>query len=203
MKRFQIFNPLLRPLAGMLRRSLRPGDRWRRVPHPVPLARFGVGAQHDFPWYFEGPSVVAVCSVEEMKEWLLGCAYRRDPELFQEADFWQHPATFEQLRQGDCEDFALWTWRKLVRLGFEAEFVAGRWEEGGCPEGHAWVIYEERGVRKVFDPVIREADHMVRPLSLVRDAYLPEVSVDHRFTRYVYHGYLAVKDAPPRETLVA
>lgn len=125
-----------------------------------------------------------------MKAWLLGCEYIRDPELFQEVDFWQHPTTFEHLRKGDCEDFALWAWRALVHLGYEAEFVAGHWAPPGAePAGHAWVLFSDAGRPHLFDPVIRDADGMVRPIATVRDEYLPEVSVDGRFNRYVYGGY--------------
>src|SRR5690348_3236184 len=46
------------------------------------------------------------------------CEYVRDP--VHERDFWQHPKTFEQLRKGDCEDHALWAWRKLTELGISA-----------------------------------------------------------------------------------
>jgi hypothetical protein len=45
--------------------------------------------------------------------------------LFGEADFWQHPSTFERLRTGDCEDFAVWAWRKLIELGYDVDLVAG------------------------------------------------------------------------------
>src|SRR5205085_1473130 len=67
-----------------------------------------------FAWYFEGQSAVTVGSVDDVCEWLLECEYVHDPELFHEPDFWQHPRTFERLRKGDCEDHALWAWRKLV-----------------------------------------------------------------------------------------
>lgn len=179
-----------RPMRRLLLRSLRLRDPWLRVPHPVPLERYGAGARRDFCWYFEGTSRVRVTSVADAVSWLLGCEYMRDPELFQEVDHWQHPSTFEQLRRGDCEDFALWGWRQLVHLGLDAEFVAGRWMQPEAqPGNHAWILFREAGRLWVFDPVIRDAGQMVRPLTAVRDEYLPEVSVDGKLQRYVYGGY--------------
>jgi len=181
---------LTRPFQRLLLRTLPLQDPWARFPLDVPLRYYGLGARRTFEWYFEGESTVPVDTVEAIQQWLLGCTYACDPDLFNEADFWQHPRTFEQMRRGDCEDFALWTWRKLVQLGFDAEFVAGRcptWD--GPPKGHAWVHLREQGVTTLFDPILRYPAAMLRPLSEVQDAYLPEVSVDGNLNRYIYAAY--------------
>ncbi len=183
---------LSKPLARLLLRTVPLKNPWERFVSPVPLGRYGLGARRDFAWYFEGQSIVEVETIEDVKDWLLDCAYATDPDLFQEPDFWQHPCTFEQLRKGDCEDFSLWAWRKLVRLGYDAEFVAGRCIQPGCSEtdhGHTWVVFEQDDDLFVFDPIIRARTHMIRPLDAVRNEYIPEVSVDGRFTRYAYAGY--------------
>ena len=73
---------------------------------------------------------MAVKSLQEICEWLVGCDYADDEAFFNEPDFWQHPVMFEQTRKGDCEDHALWAWRKLVELGFEAELVRGHYFDG-------------------------------------------------------------------------
>lgn len=185
---------LRRPLAHLfdrplLDRTVRFDDPWERVACDVPLHRFGSGAQHDFPWYFDGASTVEASTVDAAQAWLLDCAYARDPDLFREADFWQHPCTFEQLRRGDCEDFALWTWRRLVELGYDADLVAGHcawWREAS---GHAWVVFHHDGTPHLFDPVLRDPARMIRPLDAVRDRYCPEVAVDRHFHRYAYAGY--------------
>lgn len=180
------------PLARLLLRTVSLENPWERYVSSVPLKVYGLGAQRDFCWYFEGESTVEVASIEDMKEWLLGCDYASDPDLFQQVDFWQHPCTFEQLRKGDCEDFSLWAWRKLVRLGYDAEFVAGRCVQPGCTEthhGHTWIVFRKDGVTYLFDPIIRARSHMVEPLDAVRHEYIPEVSVDGHFTRYAYAGY--------------
>jgi hypothetical protein len=194
---------LSKPIARLLLRTLPLEDPWQRFASAVPLGVYGLGARRDFNWYFEGESAVQVRSIGEVQEWLLGCAYVSDPNLFQEADFWQHPCTFEQLRKGDCEDFSLWAWRKLVRLGYDAEFVAGRCVQPGCAEtdhGHTWVVFRENGAVYLFDPTIRACAHMIRPLDTVRCEYIPEVSVDQHFTRYAYAGYYLRRrgeNAPP------
>lgn len=154
------------------------------------MCRYGLGAEHEFAWYFEGESTVPISSIHELKDWLLTCEYVRDHDLFQTEDYWQHPRLFEVLQKGDCEDFAIWTWRKLVRMGFEAEFVVGWWsvpyEE---PAAHAWVHFEKEGERFLFDPVVPCKSQMCRPWHHVHLHYLPEVSVGHDFTRYLYTGH--------------
>ena len=170
-------------------RALPLDNPWERFASPVPLSVYGMGARREFRWYFEGQSIVEIQSIEEIQDWLLGCQYASDPDLFQEDDFWQHPCTFEQLRKGDCEDFALWAWRKLVRLGYQAEFVAGHFRCSDTDHSHTWLPFEKDGALYLFDPSIREHRHMIRPLDAVCHDYIPEVSIDQHFTRYVYAGY--------------
>ena len=92
----------------------------------VSTTAFGPGSRCDFSHYFEGESHVPVSSIDDIVKWLTSCEYVTDLALFHEQDVWQHPAAFEQLRRGDCEDFALWAWRKLAEVGVEAEFYVGR-----------------------------------------------------------------------------
>ena len=187
---------LRRPVLRLLDRTVSLDDPWRRFPCNVPLGRYGAGARRDFPWYFEGQSAVEADSVEAVQAWLLGCAYVRDGELFGEADVWQHPRAFERLRRGDCEDFALWTWRRLVELGYEAELVAGYGgPDAPAPGCHAWVLYKDAGTLHLFDAVVRDRQQMARPLADVCHHYVPEVAVDARFRRYVYGGYLQQRRA--------
>lgn len=183
---------LLKPLFRFLLRTVPVEDPWERFAYHVPLHLYGAGARREFQWYFEGKSSVEVTSLDDIKAWLLACEYIRDPDLFHEDDFWQHPRTFEQLRKGDCEDFALWAWRQLVQLGFDAEFVAGHSllaSEHTEPSGHAWVLFRMKDTTYLFDTVLRNTDHMIQPLDAVRELYRPEVSVDGDFDRYAYGGY--------------
>ena len=114
---------LASPLVRLFGRSKSP---WKRLSLPVPIGAFGPGSLSEFAQYFEGESHVRVESIDEIVEWLLNCQYMTDAIQFNERDLWQHPISFEQLRCGDCEDFALWAWRKLADLGIDAEFYVGR-----------------------------------------------------------------------------
>lgn len=84
---------------------------------------------------------------------------------FHEADFWQHPRTFEHLRKGDCEDHALWAWRKLVEMGYRADLYVGEWPPDDDSDGHhAWVVFERDDQRFVLEAIHKSLDVMVRPL---------------------------------------
>jgi len=192
---------LLNPVQRLLIRFIPVDDPWERFPHNVPLRVFGVGAQRDFAWYFEGESAVTVTSVDEIQEWLLGCEYATDMHVFQSPDYWQHPRTFEQLRKGDCEDHALWAWRKLVELGVDAEFVVGaQLSRAGelldPPSRHAWVIIRAGNDTLLFETAAKEREHMLLPVDAnVRAQYRPEASVDAQRKRHGYFGYaLSVRE---------
>src|SRR5207253_2493195 len=105
-----------------------------------------------------------------------------DVELFAEADFWQHPADFERLRRGDCEDFALWAWRKLAEIGIDAEFYVGRivTDDEEVVRHHAWVVYRDGGTEYLLEPAAHDAQRMRRPLADVMDEYVPHFAVNHR-----------------------
>jgi hypothetical protein len=170
---------VLRPLVRFIVRRMPVYDPWERVTDWLDLRDIAAGCQHPFSWYLEGASTVHVNGIDDICDWLAGCEYKSDPDLFNEPDFWQHPVTFEHLRKGDCEDFALWAWRKLLELKVDARFVVGSWiADGGKEWGqHAWVEYIADGVHMHLEPVRRGRDQMVRPLAEVRDCYVPQYTV--------------------------
>ena len=119
------------------------------------------------------------------------CQYVSDLELFHERDFWQHPRVFERLKRGDCEDFALWAWRKLAELGIDAELCVGRMTCDDRPElarQHAWVVYRVNGTAFLFEPAARTPTRMIRPLADVMDEYVPHFAVNHRFDTNAFVG---------------
>ena len=183
---------ILAPLTRRLSRKSQ--DPWEHIRTDVPVEAFGPGSRHDFTWYFEGESSVKVATLEEIQDWLLQCEYTHDPELFNEKDFWQHPRTFEKLRQGDCEDHALWAWRKLVELGIDAEFVCGRvaWPDDEQSRGryHAWVVFRRDADTFVMEATCKTKEKMIRPLAEVRTQYLPSVGVDAKRERFAFIGAL-------------
>lgn len=182
---------LLYPVWRLLVQIMPEDDPWERLAVAPALHMYGSGARLDFPRYLAGPSTVSVASIEEIQDWLLACRYEEDEVLFAEPDFWQHPATFEHLRAGDCEDFALWGWRKLVELGIDADIIAGYCLEDGELAGrHAWIVYRQDGIEYLFEPVSRAKDRMVHPLAEVRQEYLPQFGADRSGRRFAYSGYM-------------
>ncbi len=160
----------------------------------VPARLFGPGSQQPFADYFEGESCVHVRSIDDIVAFLQTCEYVTDSELFHKPDFWQHPGAFEKLRRGDCEDFALWAWRKLAELGIDAEFCVGRVICDDQPEidrQHAWVVYRVNGTEFLFEPAARTASRMIRPLADAMAEYVPHFAVNHRFDTSAFVGCAA------------
>jgi hypothetical protein len=166
---------------------------WERVAMDVPAGAFGPGSRWQFAHYFEGESSVHVTSIDDIVEWLGTCEYVSDADQFNERDVWQQPCAFERLRRGDCEDFALWAWRKLVEMGVDAEFYVGCVI---CSDGpasarqHAWVVYRVDGDEFLFEPAARDRQHMIQPLPDVRDEYVPHFAVDRHFVSSAFVGCL-------------
>lgn len=182
---------LLRPVLRLAWRLDEQTDPWECIEHPGAHQLLGSGARQDLSWYFSGESTVAVQRFEDICRFLLGCTYMSDPALFQEADFWQHPTTFEHIRKGDCEDHALWAWRKLRELGYPAHLVGGSCGlEGLDPNGHAWVVFSADGELMLLETTAKNREALVRPLSRVKQYYNPYVSVDHDLRMFVYTGFL-------------
>lgn len=163
-------------------------DPWRRFALEPPLRAFGPGAE-DFRGYLTRHSRVEARTPQAVARWLLGCRYAEDTHLLDAHDHWLHPATFELVRSGDCEDFALWAWRKLVESGHDAAFVVGVRTVPGAPRGrHAWVTYLDQGEHFLLDAVERTLERIIRPVSEVQDHYEPQVGVGRDCQRHVYAG---------------
>lgn len=181
---------LVAPIQRLGHRLFPVRDPWKRLSVRAPLYAFGGGARRGFDWVFEGESAVEIRSFDELLDWLDGCSYSTDRHLFQEHDFWQHPRTFEHLRQGDCEDFALWAWRKMIELGFDADLVVGRRVPPEATNSrHAWIIFRRDADELVFEPACRDRNHAIRPLEAVRHAYIPEFGVSPDRQRFAFAGY--------------
>ena len=160
----------------------------------VPARAFGPGSQQPFAEYFSGQSEVRVGSIDDIVAWLQTCEYVSDLELFHERDVWQHPGAFERLRRGDCEDFALWAWRKLAELDIDAEFCVGRVICDECPQidrQHAWVVYRIDGTAFLFEPAARTPSKMIRPLDDAMGEYVPHFAVNRKFDTNAFVGCAA------------
>jgi len=186
----RLLSPLLRLAARLAGRE----SPWDRVTMRVPASAFGPGSRQPFAEYFEGASGVSVQSIDDIVAWLQACEYVTDIEQFQQRDVWQHPGTFETRRRGDCEDFALWAWRKLAEIGIDAEFCVGRVVCDARPEivrQHAWVVYHSNGTAFLFEPAAQTRSRMIRPLADAMDDYVPHFAVNHRFDTHAFVGCTA------------
>lgn len=144
------------------RKVLRPD--WRRKGlHPTfPMGR-----------YFSQPLTINCRSIKDIREFLSTCRAVSDRELFGKDDYWQPPEHFEKARRGDCDDFALWTWRQFLSLGYEARFVFGH--SGRYGIGHAWVEFFEGEKCFLVEPQMRVVGDRMPRLSTLR--YHPKFSV--------------------------
>jgi hypothetical protein len=159
----------------------------------VPIGAFGPGSHREFAHYFEGESDVRVESIDDIVDWLRTCEYMTDARQFDERDLWQHPTAFERLRCGDCEDFALWAWRKLADIGVDAEFYVGRvvrCDGADIDRQHAWIVYRVDGVHFLFEPAAAGRPWTIRRLSEAMDDYVPHFAVDARLRTFAFSGYV-------------
>jgi len=182
---------ITRPFYRWLLRVITPIDSWERLPHRLAAARFG--SRQEFDWYLRGESAVPVASIDEIVAWLVDCEYASDQSLFGKRDHWQHPTTFERLRRGDCEDHALWAWRKLRELGIDADFVVGRqlYDDAEIPAtkgAHAWVVFRREGQEFLLEAVATSASRMIRPLSAVAAQYRPEYGIGSDMKTFAFAG---------------
>ena len=188
-----VLSKILRPLYRWVLRVTPPLDPWERVAFRPPVARFAAGSRQQFDWYLRGESTVSVASIDQIVDWLLDCEYASDDSLFNKPDHWQHPTTFERLRRGDCEDHALWAWRKLLELGVDAEFVVGRqlYDDPEIPAtkgAHAWVLFKSGGETFLLEAVATSRSRMVRPLVAVASEYRPEYGVGRDLKTFAFAG---------------
>ena len=187
-----ILRPILSPILGALSKRIEVADPWEKHERKVPKDTFGSGNINDWQWYFDGKSSIEVSSVEQICHWLCECEYALDKDLFQEDDFWQHPVTLEATKTGDCEDQALWAWRKLTELGIYSELINGRMLTPNTPEEstHVWVLFHRDGEPFILEATARTIETMLMPLEEAKHKYCPSVSVSGSFQTYVYDGYI-------------
>ncbi len=159
-------------------------DPWESMPFDVEPCSFGLASVHEFSTYLEGRSAVAVASLDDLCGWLRECEAVDDFTLFRRADHWQHPVSFEQLRRGDCEDHALWAWRKLRELGLPTSFMAGVWGS----TAHAWTLFNFQRVSYLLEATSKR-DPLFQPIDAVRHQYCPALAIDEHLRTHVYQGY--------------
>jgi transglutaminase superfamily protein len=131
------------------------------------------------------PLTVLCGDLREVRQFLLTCRYISDAKQFGRPDYWMPPEEFERRRQGDCDDWALWTWRQLMRLGYPARFVYGR--AGRYGAGHAWVTIERDGRTFIVESLAAWPGSTFPRLSTLRYHPIVSISWDGRTLRYFEH----------------
>ena len=135
-----------------------------RALHPsYPIGRF-----------LSQPLSTRCASLQEIRGFLRTCNYVSDEEQFGKRDHWMPPEQFEIAKKGDCEDFAIWTWRQLMNLGYKTRLVFGR--SGRYGEGHAWVMYFSNGKHYILEPLAFWLKKPLPRLSGLR--YQPQFSIE-------------------------
>ena len=135
--------------------------------------------------YISQPLSIQCSTIRELRQFLSQCKYMSDEEQFNRKDYWMPPEEFEQKKKGDCDDFALWTWRQFLGMGYKARYVIGVTEKYRV--GHAWVTIEKDGKYFIVEPQAWVYGETLPRLSFVH--YEPEGSVewDGKRLRYFKH----------------
>lgn len=134
-----------------------------------------------------------------VQKFLATCNYVSDQEQFGRKDYWQPPEEFERTKKGDCDCFALWTWRQLLALGYNARFVTGRCGRYG--EGHAWVQFAENGKVFLVQPTVARVGNTIPRLSTL--SYRPRFSVAWDGANISFYRHDERKGLPPFWKLLA
>jgi hypothetical protein len=155
------------------RKVFRPFDR-RKGPRPTfPLGR-----------YVSHPLTVKCNSIDDVRRFLKECKYVSDKELFGKDEYWQPPEEFEKRKKGDCEDFAFWTWRQLMNMGYDTRVVFGR--AGNYGSGHAWVQFIRDEKCYVVESLSRVLGEFPRLKTL---SYHPKFSVAWDGEKLTYYAH--------------
>jgi hypothetical protein len=170
------------------RKSLRPDWRRKGLHATAPMGR-----------YVSQPLTVKCESIPDIRTFLYTCKYVPDEVQFHKRDYWQPDDEFEKTERGDCDCFALWTWREFLDLRFDARFVTGR--SGRYGEGHAWIQFAKDGRHFLVDPTMVRLGTTMPRLSTLR--YRPRFSVAWDGKQLSYYSHEARKSTPPVLQLIA
>lgn len=169
------------------RKVLQPNSRRKGLRATFPMGR-----------YVSQPLTVKCGCIGDIRTFLSGCKYVSDEVQFGKKDYWQAPEEFERTRKGDCDCFALWTWREFLALGYEARFVTGR--GGRYGEGHAWVQFSKDGEDFLVEPTMARVGFSMPRLSTLR--YHPRFSVAWDGSKISYYSHEDRKSLPPLKKLI-
>jgi hypothetical protein len=178
---------IARPVYTALLRFTPIVDDWEVIGQfPLKPIIFGSGSTRPFEYYLERTSTVDLDDLDDLASWLRGCTYTSDLAEFGTPDLWQHPVDFERRRRGDCDDHALWAWRKLIELGYSAKLVSG-----SRGVGHLWVMFPDHAGRTILvESTAKGTRPMYMPHEEVCEDYRPYCAVGPTLECSLYGGYL-------------
>jgi len=144
-----------------------------------------MGFKPTFPMktYLESYIVCYYKTLKALQEFLKECKYISDNEQFHRKDYWETPNEFESQKEGDCEDFALYTWRQLLHMGYEARFVVGKI---GDNKGHAWCTARIKNRNYIIEPLQAKLPFMP---TLFIEKYQPSISVSFEYGRAIFYRH--------------
>jgi hypothetical protein len=142
------------------------------------------------------PLKIVCGDIDSVRAFLKTCRYISDQDQFGVRDHWMSPQQFEQARQGDCEDFALWTCRQLLGLGYNARFGAGC--AGRYGSGHAWVSFRDRNGIFLLEPQLARRKTFPRLDTL---SYEPVISVEVTGSEVKFFEHAKRAMEPPFRTV--
>jgi hypothetical protein len=124
---------------------------------------------------------IQVKNFYDIHNFLQKCNYTSDEVLFNRSDYWQTPDQFEINQSGDCEDFSLWAWRKLIDIGKNARFTVGSDDY----VGHAWVtIFQNKDIL-IYEPTNKSDIKHIPIISVLEiNSYKPSFSIDKKLNFY-------------------
>jgi hypothetical protein len=149
--------------------------------------------------YVSQPLRVKCTTIAEIRRFLRDCKYVTDREQFHREDYWMPPEEFEKTKKGDCDDFALWTWRQFLAMGYKTRYVVGR--AGKYGNGHAWVTFDKDGRHFIVEPLSSFVGEKLPRLSFAR--YVPSGSVEWDGKQMRYFTHEEPKQAVPSKLIFA
>jgi hypothetical protein len=148
--------------------------------------------------YLSQPLKIVCRNTDEIRAFLTTCLYVSDREQFGLRDHWMPPQEFEQTRRGDCDDFALWTCRQLLSLGYDARFVVGR--AGRYGAGHAWIAFRDGEKTFVLESTAARLGRTLPRLETL--GYKPSLSVEFSDGQVRYYDHTSQRLGPPLRIVV-
>ena len=153
----------------------------------APRVSFLRGVRPTLPMgrYVSQPLAVQCETIQDICKFLRGCRAQSDQDLFNKREYFQPPEEFERLKKGDCDDFALWTWRQFIALGYDARVVFGK--AGRFGQGHAWVEFFQDNKCYLVEPQLGALGEAMPRLSTLR--YAPQFSASWDGKTLAYYAH--------------